>query len=559
LLFVLWIWGRPIYRQLEERHWLAQSEKFFAREDYRNTALSLGKILRHNPSNLEACRRMAILADRCNLPATLDWFERVCDIQPSWTNRFNLAAVAVRLEPPPCRVAIRSLQALSDPNETQPAVQLLQARLALKLGQWESARHHFEAAARLEPQSLQHQLNLAVLDLHSTNLDCAAKARTQLEHLASAKSARATALRWLAIDSLGRHESAAALRYTAQLKAQPVADLEDRLLYLSALQMSGAGDFASQLHNVQIEAGQRAISLYAVSSWMLSHGLGRAALEWVTNCPVQVLEQPPACLAPVDCLGAEGDWLRLERYLDHQRHWGEWEFLRLAFLARAAFGQGQATAGQSRWRMAARAVDHQPGSQRALLKLATTWKDSWAEEELLWQIAQQFPSGRWAWPRLQQIYFATGNTRGLNRLSHWIASCLPDNAMAQNNAAATSLLLGQDLVHAHAMARRLYATAPSDPCLVSTYAYSLMLQGRAREGLSALEKLTPAAKTQSSVALYYGCLTAAVGDTNRAETWFQSVEVARLLPEERALLPPHFNRWLPRAEAGTDALPSSEQ
>jgi hypothetical protein len=48
---------------------------------------------------------------------------------------------------------------------------------------------------------------------------------------------------------------------------------------------------------------------------------------------------------------------------------------------------------------------------------------------------------------------------------------------------------------AHRPATEVYIQRPADQICVSTYAYSLMLQGRSKEGISALEKL----KAQSAL------------------------------------------------------------
>ena len=71
--------------------------------------------------------------------------------------------------------------------------------------------------------------------------------------------------------------------------------------------------------------------------------------------------------------------------------------------------------------------------------------------------------------------------------------------------------------------------------VVSTYAYSLHLQGRSREGLAALEKLKADDLERPSVALY-GLLLNVNNETNRAEKYLALASKANLLPEEKILL-----------------------
>src|SRR5207245_1117126 len=90
----------------------------------------------------------------------------------------------------------------------------------------------------------------------------------------------------------------------------------------------------------------------------------------------------------------------------------------------------------------------------------------------------------------------------------------PADALLKNNFAATSLLLKANLAQAHQFAREIFAAAPQDPIPVSTYAYSLHVQGKNTAGLAALEKLDRAVLEKQPVALYYGLLLWADGQTN---------------------------------------------
>ena len=101
--------------------------------------------------------------------------------------------------------------------------------------------------------------------------------------------------------------------------------------------------------------------------------------------------------------------------------------------------------------------------------------------------------------------------------------------------AATSLLLKLNLSKAHALAKEVFTQHPKEAIVASTYAYSLHLQGRTKEGLGVLEKLSPGALETPSVALYYGLLLSASGETNKAAKYLDIAQKADLLPEEKAL------------------------
>ena len=114
----------------------------------------------------------------------------------------------------------------------------------------------------------------------------------------------------------------------------------------------------------------------------------------------------------------------------------------------------------------------------------------------------------------------------------------PNDIFAQNNLATTSLLLKQGLAKAHELAKSIYQLRPDEPTIVSTYAYSLHVQGRTKDGLDAFEALKPHELEQPSIALYYGALLSANGDTKKAEKFleFAKANAASFLPEERALM-----------------------
>jgi tetratricopeptide (TPR) repeat protein len=187
------------------------------------------------------------------------------------------------------------------------------------------------------------------------------------------------------------------------------------------------------------------------------------------------------------------------------------------------------------------------GPLNALLILATSWGRQQAREDLLWQIAKRYPGQHWALRELERTYLAEGNTRGLNKLYSTMASYVPKNFAAQNNLAATSLLLKLNLPRAHELAKEIYSEHPEEAIVTSTYAFSLHLQGRTEEGLAFLEKLKAEALETPSVAVYYGLLLSQVGETNQASKYLGIAQKADLLPEEKTLVAEALRRLGPRS------------
>jgi len=270
---------------------------------------------------------------------------------------------------------------------------------------------------------------------------------------------------------------------------------------------------------------------------MAGHGFVEDAIRWLTNCPAKVQAEQPVALAFVECYIARKDWRGLESFLQTGQ-WMDLEFLRKAFLSRAAAEQKQSLAAETRWRSAVREAGERLGPLLMLLRLAHSWGRDKAKEDSLWQIAQHFPRERWAAADLGRLYQSTGNTRGLNKVSALLASCDATNFEAQNNLAATSLLLKIDVPHANELAREMYLKHGEQPIIASTYAFSLFLQGHTREALDAFAKFKTEDLESPPIALYYGVFLSANGETNKAVKY---LEIARgkataFLPEERALM-----------------------
>ena len=530
----LWFYVHPAYKQHRETRALAQAKSYLAKGDYRNASLSARKTLGVNPRNLESCRIMAELAERSRSPAVLDWRRRMVELAPTVQNKLMLASSTLRSEDPPYPLAAQTLDELKATAVDVAAYHTVLAELALRLKRPAEAAAQFEQASRLEPTNELHQLNLAVLQLQSTNAGAPSAARATLERLRTSTNVGTIALRWLVADSLRRDDLSTAARFSAQLLADPRSLPDDRLQHLTILQRSQNPEFNAYLSALQKNALTNAAQVYGVSAWMIGHGLAGEALSWLTGCPAKLRAEQPVPLALVNCYLGSKDWQGLDAYLQEQK-WSDLEFLRFAFLSRATAQLNQRLAAEAHWRAAVRLAGDRLGPLTALLGMATSWGRDQAREDLLWQMAQRFPKERWALRELERLYSVDGNTRGLNKVYSTMASYAPTNFAAQNNVAATSLLLKLNLRKAHELAQEVFAQHPDQPILASTYAFSLHLQGRTKEGLAVMQKLKPEVLESSSVALYYGLLLSATGETNKAGKYLDIAQRSSLLPEEKAL------------------------
>jgi predicted Zn-dependent protease len=506
-----------------------------SRGDYRNASLSARQALQRNPRNVEACRVTAELAELSRSPSALDWRRRVAEAEPTVENKLMLASTAMRAQGPPYPLATQTLEELAEAGKGVAAYHAACAELALKLKNPGEAATRFEQAGRLEPTNELYQFSFAVLRLQSTNAAVASDARATLERLQASPHFGPVALRWLVAESVARNDLATAERFSKQLVAGAHSAPADRLQHLTLPREAKSPGFTNYLQSVQRTALTNAPEVYGLSAWMLSHGLADDALGWLTNCPAKLRSEQPVPLAIVDCYLVREDWGALETFLLEQK-WADRECLRWAYLSRAASEQNQKLAAELRWRSAIREANDRLGPLMALLGLATTWGPTQAKEDLLWRIAQRFPGERWALRELERTYMAAGNTYGLNKVYSTMASYDSRNFPAQNNLAATSLLLKLNLPHAYELAKEVFAQNPGQKDFAATYAYSLHLQGRTKDGLAVFQKLRPEALETPSVALYYGVLLSAAGDTSNASKYLEIAHTSDWLREEKALV-----------------------
>jgi hypothetical protein len=417
-----------------------------------------------------------------------------------------------------------------------PAFHLVSAEKALKLNQPREAEQHFATAADLEPTNRLHQLNLAVLRLGSSNSSVSASARASLESFRTDTNLAPVALRWLVTDAMRRREFVSAESMSDELLRLPASNLEDQLQHFDLLKKSQSPKLGTFVSGLERQCATNPPAIYGLAGWMAGNNFADEALAWIQGLPAEVRNQRPVPLAVVDCLAARQDWSGMEAFLLDLK-WKELEFLRFAYLSLAAEKLGGGLGVEGQWRLAVRDAEDRLGALTALLSLADRWKRESAREELLWRIVDRFPREKWVYRELDRHYLAAGNTRGLNKLYAAMLKASPNDKTLKNNLAATSLLLNANLTLAHELAREVFMANATEPVPVSTYAYSLHVQGKTLEGLAVLEKLKPAELARQPVALYEGVLLWAAGRTNEAARYLEIAATdGDLLPEEKALL-----------------------
>jgi len=536
LLAVTALFGKPTYRYIKEKRDQAQAQAFLAKGDYRSALLSARQTLMRNPKNVPACRVMVAIADLSHSPDVLDWQKWIVKTEPTIQNKLQLAAAGLRYQGPPFPLTVQILDELPATATNLPDYQVVAASLAVSTRRLADAEAHFEIAARLEPTNRLFELNLAILRVGETNAAKAAASRQVLEKFRTDESLWPAAVRALVTDRLSHQDAAAANDYSTQLLASPQATFADRLQQLGILQQLKSAAFPARLQAVQQSVATNATAVAAVAAWMQANHLRAESINWLTSLPASVQAQPPVRLARADGYMQGRDWQALRDFVS-QGNWADMEFMRLALVSRAWSQLGRTQLADNNWGAAVNEAGQDPGPLTTLLGLAEQWKMPREQEKLLQQMVEKFPRERWAQQKLEQLYFAAGNTAALNQLYAKLFAVFPQDARLKNNLATTSLLLKTNLPQACQWAEEVYARKTNDLFVASTYAFALHLQGRTKDGLVILQKLDGRSLEQPAAALYYGLLLNATGATNAAARFLKIAGTnAHWLPEEKRLL-----------------------
>ena len=531
------IWfGRPAYHQWKEQRFLAQGRAFLAKSEFANAWLSGVQALSLNASNVQTYRFLAELADQAKFPQSIYLRRKIVDLEPgALTNRLAWAWSALNVESFPFPLAVEALESVNEAGRQTVDYRFVAAALALRRNDYRAAEFHFAEAAKLAPANEAVQLNLASLRLRSSDSKVVETAQVKLEELLDRPTVKPMALRSLAAFFLENKKFDQAEKHSQELQAQSGAEFADKLLHLTVLFEAKKAELAGYLSSLQTEAPKSPGKIYELSSWMIRNGLADSALTWLEGQSQEVRSQYPVPLAIAETYFVKTNWNGLEKLLRKQ-DWAGHDFQRLALVARAQESLGETEAADVHWRKALRLASDQHENLSMLAQMASSWGWQTKVEEVLWLIANKFPSRRWALQSLYEMYLARGNTAKMKEVYAAIVKLDPKDLVAKNNLAVVSFLLNTDLETAHTLARDIHQAEPKNAAFASTYAFSLHLQGKTQEGLGILRGLSEQDLQNPSVALYYGALLRAAGETERARKYLVLAQNASLLPEEKTLL-----------------------
>jgi Flp pilus assembly protein TadD len=538
LLLAVVAWSKyahPRYLHYVELRFARQAEHFLSKGDFARAYLRAQQVMEMNPNNAAASRVNANLADWANSPFALYWRKRTVSLEPTLTNRLALASTALRAEPFPYSMAANTLDGIEPVLRRTANYHLVAGALAIKLNSLGEAEQHYAEALKLQPENPVTRMSLAVVRLQSRDPKVVSDSRITLELLNADGKLGILPLRSLVAESVADRDFARAERLSNKVLNNAESSFGDRMLHLSILHAGGQTNFQSFLKELQQKAAQNPVHVGELASWLNQSGHASEALTWLHALPRQVSGQGLVPLAWADSYVALRKWGELEKFLQAE-HWIGQDHIRIALLALAIKNQSGKQGTAFAWDRAIRLASDAPGPLNTLAQLALNWGWVAEAEQALWHAAAKFPTQPWALTSLQHLCVARRDTAGLRRVYQTSVQRDPKDKLARNNFVMLSLLSGKDLAAANADAAELYKAEPGNPVFASTYAFSLHLQGKTKEGIEVLQALKPEQLDNPAVSVYYGVLLSAAGQARTAKDYLNRSEKAFLLPEEVALV-----------------------
>ena len=539
LLIAIFWGGHDLYVRWQERRLVRRALVAFQHGDDATASLAARTALQIKPTSVPAERIMAQLAEKVGNPSALDWRHRVVEAEPrSVEDALAWARCALQFNQP--RLAEQALSGIDEHGQKQAGYHAAAGALAQLKKDNVSANREWELAVQLDPNETTYQLQLANLQLRSTDVARQAVGRGTLMKLRSDPKQRAAATRELISDGLAHHEDAQRLIDLArELQDYPEATLNDRLAYLDFLhQAQRLPEFTSYLTQLESTVVENPTDLAALLEWMSTSSLNLLALDFVKGLSPEKMQEWPVPMSVANLYTRLGDWRKLET-LTTQTNWRQADFMRHAYLARALRGQDKAAGAEHEWALAVKGAANQSTSLLALLRATEEWK--WDKEmvDLFWALTTDPEKQKEAVQTLYEYYGRTQNTQGLYRVLVRWAELAPEDLNVQNNLAQVSLLLDADREEAQRIADELYRKDPNNAAYATTYAYSLLTKGDTKSAAKVMNSLTPDQLRDPSISAYYGIVLAAVHD-EKARDFLATGQQAKLLPEEKKLIDKAF-------------------
>jgi hypothetical protein len=535
IFLIVGIWGgHDLYLRWQEKRLVRRATIDIAEGNERDASLAARAILEMKPTSAAAARIMAELAERVGERSALDWRRKAAQSAPHSVDD-ALALVRSAIQFNDVATGERALGSIDESGRSTAPYHAAAAIVAQAKHENEKAETEWNEALRLSPDDKNFQLQLGMLRLRADDPEKRAAGESVLNTLRSEPGQRSAATRALLSDGVNHRENSGRLMELArELQAYPEANWSDRFVYLDFLHALKDPQFSSYLTDVEKKAAEDPRGLAALLSWMSSRKLNILALDYINSLPGEAVGKWPVPIAVADVYVQLREWAKLQAAIA-KAQWGRSDFLRHAYLARALREQGNQVDADREWAVASKQASERDDFLTVLIQTASDWKWEKETSDLLWSLSKRPEKQREAFLALYRNYAKSADTQGLYRVLVRLSDLDPGNLDIENNRAQVALLLDANPVEARRLAADVYHKSPANPAYLTTYAYSVLSQGNAKEALRLMNTLSAEQLNSPSIAAYYGICLVAVGD-EKARAYLDFAKQANLLPEEKALV-----------------------
>lgn len=505
---------------------------FLDAKDPANALLTARKSLQSSSRNAEAWR-IAVAATLTREQPDAVWYqENLVREEPTRANRIELIRLALHFEVP--AYALGAIKSVEQEAREDPGYHRLAAQVYVRLGRSADARAHLDALTRLRPDDHLALLDRAEIELAADPKRSDPAVRARVLALAEQPALRGRALQLLLRDNLAGQVTAGTAELVQRLQLVPDPDLATRLLVIEALFLLGRTEAPQLLAALQAEVTAQPLEVARVLEFLTRTGRAEQIRPWIATLPAATQADEDVQRGVAEGLLARGDAAGLEAYL-RGGHWPKRDYLRAALLAHAYRDLKRSADFAEAWKLALISAGSDLRKATTLLARADEWR--WVNErhDVVWKLFALAPTNE----SVQRILILwekhQGNTVNLNRLFTRIAEVQPQDAVAQNNFAYTSLLLDANRGRAGLLATQLAAENPTNAYFGTTLVMALYKQGKLAEALARLDAMTPSERAEPVRLLLRALCLAGLGQAGPAADVMNGVVLADMLPEEKKL------------------------
>ncbi|MFT3783125.1 MAG: hypothetical protein QM790_14040 [Nibricoccus sp.] len=531
LAVISWFWVYPRWVRQNTvkmvRQWMAAG-----RLDY--AAKAVQDALRFDPNRPELWLLASELAQQGGQrDVALEYAQRAFQIQPT-DPKYALACASAALQAGNSVVAAEMLSKLTESEQSRLSLaQRLYGEVKRREGDYPAAASYFEAAQKIDGGGAVNEVPLGLSLLLQRDPVARPRGLALLNKWRADPFWGAAALRFLLDDAILRNDRSAMVELAQALRSHPRCTYGDVPICLKALSIGDRAAFESELGRLKSIHGASPQQAAQLAGWLNQIGQSASALAWISELPADKQAQPAVAQARAEALHSVKDWQALREWT-RNGDWGrDLDFVRWAYGMDAAKRLGDEKGATELWTTL---YNHALGDSvhgHFAASLIYSWGLEKEAEALWWRVADQSHGIAYeSLGALARHYQVNRDAEGQYRVFDRLHSLRPQNDEITNNFVFFAALTGNREQVAQQLAKDLAARHPENSVFRTTYAYVLVVGGRASEALQLLKPAIAQQGDSPGVKFVQGLALARLGEKEQAQTILQSLPPESLTLQE---------------------------